>query len=120
MTPLSKNAFVVMGMCSRTRQPFGITVDPVERNQLRLVWAFKINADKARREGYDKTKMKGAIEYGPEFPGCPYCESTQFYVCHKCDTIVCYHGEEQVTCPKCGVTAGLIESEQIELTGGGL
>lgn len=120
MTPLSKNAFAVLGMCSRVNQPFGMTVDPISRSQMKIVWAFKISADKARREGYDKTSMRGSVVFDDEFPGCPYCESHDFYVCGNCGTVVCFNNEEHVKCPKCGNESDVVVSDEINLSGGGM
>lgn len=61
MTTLSNEAFAVMAACERTKQPFGITVDKICSGQYKFVWAFKIDKEKAQREGYGKTNVKGNI-----------------------------------------------------------
>ena len=63
---------------------------------------FKIKKEQARREGYDAKTVHGSISYDPEFNGCPYCGANGFYICSRCGKIVCYNGEEYVTCPNCG------------------
>lgn len=118
MGKLSKSAFAVMGVCSETRKPFGITVDKRYRNYA-FCWAFKINAAQARREGYDKTHVKGAVVYDDDFNGCPHCGAMGFYICAKCGKVVCYHGEEMVTCPNCGMSGGVRAGESVNLSGGG-
>ena len=40
-----------MAACERTKQPFGITVDKICSGQYKFVWAFKIDKEKAQREG---------------------------------------------------------------------
>ncbi|WP_338337434.1 hypothetical protein [Marseilla massiliensis] len=56
MTTLSDKAFAIMAVCEETKQPFGITVDYISPRKYKFVWAFKIDKDKARREGYDDNK----------------------------------------------------------------
>ena len=79
----------------------------------------KINADKARREGYGSKKVRGSIAFDPEYPGCPHCGESGFYICSSCGTIVCWHGDTKVTCPKCGKSATVTEAEEFDLKGGG-
>lgn len=64
-----------MGMCEEQRKPFGITVDP-RGGAYAFCWAFKISEAQAKREGYDKTHVHGAVIYDNDFNGCPYCEDT--------------------------------------------
>ena len=45
--------------------------------------------------------------------------SKSFYICSRCGKIVCYHGEESVTCPNCGHSAGVLASNEVDLSGGG-
>lgn len=118
MTTLSDKAFAIMALCEETKQPFGITVDYISPRKYKFVWAFKIDKDKARREGYDDNKVTGSVELAPDYPGCPYCGSKQFYIC-SCGKIVCYHGEKVVTCPACGQRGELTEVCEINLKGGG-
>ena len=58
MGKLSNKAFAVMAMCEKTKEPFGITVDPRE-GCYAFSWAFKIKKEQAKREGYDKTHVRG-------------------------------------------------------------
>ncbi len=44
MSKLSKNAFAIMAMCEKTKEPFGITVDPRE-GCLAFAWTFKIKEE---------------------------------------------------------------------------
>lgn len=108
-----------MAVCADHKKPFGITVDCIGPRRYKFVWAFKIDAAKAHREGYDANAVTGSIEYNSEYPGCPYCGSKQFYVCGRCGKVVCYHGEKTVTCPDCGNTADVEIVEELNLKGGG-
>jgi RNA polymerase subunit RPABC4/transcription elongation factor Spt4 len=118
MSKLSKGAFAVMAMCEETKKHFGITVDPRD-GKYAFCWSFKINPDQAKREGYDKTHVHGAVVYDKDFNGCPYCGAREFFVCGRCGKIVCYHGQEKVTCPNCGLSSTVSESEAVDLNGGG-
>ena len=62
MTRLSDKAFAIMAICEKTKKPFGITVDYIGPRRYKFVWAFKIDKDKAHREGYDKHTVTGCVE----------------------------------------------------------
>lgn len=119
ITHVSKKAFVIKAKCAKTKQPYGITVDPEGRN-LKYVWAFKLKEGQAKREGYDRQQASGAESLDKNFPGCPYCGAKQFVHCSRCGTTICYHGEEMLTCPECGLTSRIQTVESIDLRGGGL
>ena len=53
---ISDNAFVMTSICPKTKGYYGITVDRIMKNTYKMVWAIKINMDKAKREGYDSKK----------------------------------------------------------------
>lgn len=118
---LSEEAFVTMGACSKCKQPFGITVDRADtrHSEYVFVWSFKINAEQAHREGYDSKNVQGAISFDDDYPGCPYCGEKRFYSCGQCGAIVCWHGDNEVTCPKCGSSGLVQEAKAINLKGGG-
>ena len=48
MSKLSKDAFAIMAMCEKTKEPFGITVDP-RNGCYAFAWAFKIKKEQAKR-----------------------------------------------------------------------
>ena len=119
ITPLSKDAFVTMAMCEECKKPFGITVDKMSKGLYKFVWSFKINAEKAHREGYDVTHVKGEVIEDVNYKGCPHCGTKQWYICNNCGTIVCYHGQLNVTCPKCGTSGEITSVDEVEIKGGG-
>ena len=119
MTTLSDDAFAVMAMCSRAKKPYGITVDKIRDGQYKFVWAFKIDQDNAHREGYDSKTVRGGITLDKEYPGCPHCGAKDFYTCGSCGAVVCYRGEEAVTCPKCGFQGEIRKVDAVDLRGGG-
>ena len=118
MRKLSERAFAIMAVCEETKRYFGITVDEDGWDQYRFVWAFKIDKDKGKKEGYDSKTVTGSVTLDDEYPGCPYCGEKRFYIC-QCGKIVCYHGQERVTCPNCGQSGTLERVERIDLKGGG-
>ncbi len=119
MTTLSDEAFAIMAMCGREKKPYGITVDKVGYGQFKFVWTFKIDMAKARREGYDAKTVRGSITLDKDYPGCPHCGAKDYYTCGSCGTVVCYHGEEAVTCPKCGNHGEIKTVDAVDLRGGG-
>ena len=118
MGKLSNKAFAVMAMCEKTKEPFGITVDPRE-GCYAFSWAFKIKKEQAKREGYDKTHVRGSVMFDDGFNGCPHCGAKNFYICNRCGKVVCYHGQEVGTCPNCGSSSTLQAAESVDLSGGG-
>jgi hypothetical protein len=117
ITPVSKEAFAIMGACEETKKSFAITVDPKGR-ELKFVWAFKIDRAKAHKERFDAHHVNGTVTYDKNFPGCPHCHTHQFWLC-QCGTMVCWHGQKRVTCPVCGYTGGLEMVSSVNLSGGG-
>lgn len=118
MGKLSDKAFAVTAKCSKTKKPFGITVNPLSKRQFAFVWAFKMKEGQGEREGYENNHVKGAMIYDDDFNGCPYCHSRQFYLCSNCGKLSCYHGEIEVICPTCGTQSIVQAVEEIELAGG--
>lgn len=117
MSKLSKKAFAIMAMCEKTREPFGITIDPRKRGEYAAVWAFKIKKGQAKREGYDKTHVKGAVVTDVNFNGCPYCGTKDFVSC-DCGCVACYHGQKTFICPNCGASGIVVNATNINLSGG--
>jgi hypothetical protein len=118
MTNLSNEAFAVMAVCPEAKKHYGITVDYLTRNSFKLVWAFKVDPEKAHREGYDEKNVNGSITLDDNYPGCPYCKSKQLFFC-SCGAIMCWHGQRVVTCSKCGASGEISSISQVNLKGGG-
>ena len=118
MSRLSKQAFAIMAMCEEKKEHFGITVDP-RQGYYAFVWAFKIKKEQAKREGYDQTHVRGQVIYDDNFNGCPHCGAKSVYMCNRCGKVVCYHGQEVVTCPTCGSSSTLRAADSVDLSGGG-
>jgi hypothetical protein len=107
-----RDAVIAVCKCPETKKTYGIRIEKWEANQWEMTWAFPIKEDSARREGYDSTTVSGHVTASAEFPGCPYCQSTNIVVCGSCGKIFCNTGGENHKCPWCG-TIGKLD------TGGG-
>lgn len=83
----------------------------------KFVWAFKIDKEKAHREGYDSHKVHGSVALDAEYPGCPYCKSKQFVFC-SCGAVICWHGQHTITCPACKQTGEVSSVSTVDLKGG--
>lgn len=108
--PARKTAAVIIAKCKHNGSIFGIRTEKTEKGWLSN-WAFVINDAAASSEGYDKTKITGAISTTKEYPGCPHCGSPGFFQCYHCGKITCWNGEQQVTCKWCGTKSGISNSE---------
>ncbi len=117
ITPLSDEAFAIIAQCNEANKSYGITVDPYKGN-IKFVWAFKIDKEKAHREGFDEHHIHGSVSVDENFNGCPYCGAKQFYICGNCGSVVCYHGEKSVTCPSCGQHGEIEKVDAVDLKGG--
>ena len=53
MSKLSNKAFAIMAVCEKTKEHFGITVDP-RNGCYAFTWAFKIKKEQAKKEGYEQ------------------------------------------------------------------
>ena len=107
MTPVSDKAFAVMAVCPEAKKYYGITVDYLRKNAYKFVWAFKIDKDKAKREGYASQRVHGSVELDAEYPGCPYCRTKDFVVCN-CGKLNCHNGNgTHFTCNWCGLSGTL-------------
>jgi hypothetical protein len=115
-------ANVVLCKCPSSKGVFGIRMEERENDWVRT-WAFKIDESKAKREGFDKTKMVGTMRPTPEYPGCPDCGAMSFAPC-SCGKNFCapdWKGESlEMTCPWCGRTAMYHPAEKTEVNGGGI
>ncbi len=118
MTPVSDKAFAIMAVCPEAKKYYGVTVDFLRRGAYKFVWAFKIDKEKAKREGYDAQHVHGSVELDAQYPGCPYCKSKQFLFC-SCGAVMCWHGQKVVTCPSCGQTGEVSSVSSVDLHGGG-
>jgi hypothetical protein len=117
------NAKVIMAKCSKTQKSFGIRIEEREGDWVRT-WAFPIDENKAKREGYDANTVTGSMIGVDEYPGCPYCASKGFVQC-SCKKIGCDSGISRnaggakYSCPWCGNEEKIQTVESFNVSGGG-
>lgn len=119
MRKISKEAFVVIGHCPEAKKIYGITVDRLRYGQYSFIWAFKLDKEKAKHEGFGETSVNGSVTDDDEYPGCPYCGSKNKVIC-SCGAVICYHGQKVVTCPNCGMSGEVSYAEKFNLKGGSM
>ena len=73
----------------------------------------------SRRALIAGASVNGTISLDANFNGCPHCGSKRFYICDNCKTVVCWHGQERVTCPHCHQTGTIYAAGSVDLRGGG-
>ena len=108
---------VALARCRSSKNTFGIRVEEKSKAQWIADWAFSISENKALKEGYDRTEIRGSFAIDADrYPGCPHCHASAFFKC-GCGKLACWDGENrQLTCPWCGTKGeikGLIESLNI-------
>lgn len=105
---------VVLARCAQESVSggFGIRMERGTTNQWLMTWAFPVKETSAKREGYDRTRLVGTFSAAPSYPGCPHCQSSNFFKC-GCGKVACWNGyASEVTCPWCeqsGELSGNIE-----------
>ena len=128
-------ASVLLAKCGAQDQTYGIRIEKRENDWV-STWAFKIDDKKAKREGFDKTKITGTFNPDPDYPGCPYCGKNELLQC-GCGKMFCYKqgstsgksetkGESRenrsagIKCPWCGVAIQEIKTvESFTVKSGG-
>jgi transcription elongation factor Elf1 len=120
------NARVILCRCPEARSSdnlFGIRVEECGGDWVRT-WAFKLDAGKAAREGFDTENTQGTLQPTEDYPGCPYCGSLNIARC-SCGKLFCWHGERgedgraTATCPWCGQRGEFRMTEKINVRSGG-
>jgi len=114
-------ASVILSKCSIHNRTFGIRIEK-RNNDWGRTWAFKIDEEKAKREGFDQTKITGSLDASPDYPGCPYCGERYGFVLCNCGKMSCWTpGKEAGTCHWCGVYLNnLVSAESFDVSSGGL
>jgi hypothetical protein len=131
------NARIVLGKCSKTKRVYGMRIEERlvgerSRDWVRT-WAFKIDEEHAKSEGYDSEKTRGTMNPTREYPGCPYCGEYSLFQC-ACGKVFCAPGDSRedsaqsrgknekvvtATCPWCGETGEYHTVEVLDVEGGG-
>ena len=100
-------AVIVLAKCGDSHKTYGMRVEKTGKNQWLVTWAFPIKETSAKREGYDKTTVKGNIVFSNDYPGCPYCGRKEQTLC-PCGHLNCTILINGIfTCDWCG-TKGVI------------
>ena len=120
-------AKVILAKCpyarSKSDNLFGMRIQKFGSDWKRT-WAFKIDAERAHHEGYDRERTSGTFEPTAEYPGCPYCQSKNLATC-SCGKPFCFkensaHSRRiHLTCPWCGLSGDYSNVETLDLQGGG-
>ena len=128
MKPSKIQARVILAKCPYAKggggNLFGMRIQKFG-SEWKRTWAFKIDAAKARHEGYD-TETASVSGDTEEYPGCPYCGTMGLVSC-SCGGCFCdktevkksNHKKYKVTCPWCGETNEVVFVDALNLRGGG-
>jgi hypothetical protein len=112
------NAKVIMAKCPKNQKYFGMRIEQRGNDWVRT-WAFSIDEQKAKHEGYDSNKVTGSMNTVDDYRGCPHCGSMGFVQC-SCGKISCWSSEvSRFTCPWCGQSGEVTAAESFDVSGGG-
>jgi len=120
-------ANVILCKCS-PKHTFGIRVEKRSNDWVRT-WAFKIDEERAKGEGYDGVKLTGTFEPVDNYPGCPYCGGTVGLSFCSCGRINCSSGGSdpvdidgeivvERTCNWCGETGYYTAADVLDASAG--
>lgn len=100
-------AVIVLAKCGDRHKTYGMRVEKTGKDQWLVTWAFPIKESAAKREGYDKTTVRGSIVFSDDYPGCPYCGRKELTLC-SCGHLNCTVTSNGVfTCEWCGTQGQL-------------
>lgn len=112
-------ATVVLCKCHQAKKIFGIRTEKKE-NVWYQTWAFPISDQSAANEGYDTVEVSGNVQFGDEYPGCPYCKESAWVLCNVCGKLSCWDRTSEIfTCQWCGDKGRVSVAEHFDLSGGG-
>lgn len=100
------NVVILTARCRMNRQTFGVRFEEKLPEKWIADWAFALKEERARREGYDQTKMTGGFAFDSDYPGCPHCYARRLVKC-SCGQVMCFDPrgrDETLVCPWCGKT----------------
>lgn len=96
-------ATVVLAKCCKTGKTYGNRVEKKSDGNWHFTWSFKIDDNRAKSEGYEKTSVKGNVFLDESYKGCPYCGASGWFSCGNCGKLTCNDGNKNVvTCKWCG------------------
>ena len=108
----SMEAKVIVMKCGSTRKMFGVRIEKMSDGDWYRTWAFPLNENTVRAEGYDRSTVSGNLYGTKGFPGCPYCGNKYFYQCN-CMNSSCWNGEDShIRCPWCNEEGELEQSSE--------
>jgi hypothetical protein len=115
------NASVILARCAKTKKLYGMRAEQRGNDWVRT-WAFPIDEQKAKREGFTDNKISGSLQEVDDYPGCPYCGAMESFIDNSphCGKMSCWSGEtKKHTCPWCGQTYGVQRIDKVDVSGGG-
>lgn len=95
-------AAVILAKCTRQPTTYGIRIQSDDGETWLKTWAFPVDMNRARREGYGQDQISGYYFVDESFPGCPYCGAKQVISCNICHRASCWNGETEMDCAWCG------------------
>jgi len=74
-------AAVALCKCTTCHQLFGIRLEKTSSNTWKQDWAFPVQENCAKHEGYGTVMVKGNVEITDDYPGCPHCGNKGIFIC---------------------------------------
>ena len=115
------SATVVLAKCTKTNKLYGMRAEQRGDDWV-ITWAFPIDEQKAKREGFTDNKISGSLKPVDGYPGCPHCGAMEWFLdtSYHCGKMSCWDGGATThTCPWCGQTYGVQRINKVDVSGGG-
>ena len=112
-------ARIALCKCPEAKKLYGVRMEKLG-DAWKSTWAFPVDMDRAKHEGYDTTMLKGTLVSDDDYNGCPYCGTSAFIVCDACHKLCCNVATGNTfTCEWCGNTGTLSDYEGAGVASGG-
>ncbi len=115
-----KTVEIILAKCSKKKKTFGIRNEKREDGKWHQTWAFPVDEDKAKREGFESNVLSGEFVIEDDY-ACPHCGSTKWTQCGSCNKIYCDDTKigDVSKCPWCGHSGRLVQGDTFDIKGGG-
>ena len=114
---MKKIATVISAGCPRTRIRYGIRIE-LRNSVWHKTWGFII--PKKSNENFSaEVDISSGLPNDSKYNGCPSCGAVELVQCGGCNTMMCFKGEEFISCPGCGKNLRIQEGGWDAVSGGG-
>lgn len=114
---MKKVATVITATCPSSEKKYGIRIE-LRNSVWHKTWGFLIPVHS--HENFSaEVDISSGLPNDSKYNGCPSCRAVELVQCGNCNTMMCYKGEDAITCPDCGRNLRIVEGDWDSVSGGG-